>query len=374
MDIQTFLSTAKYIEPCTSSKGLTRAPAIMVVGDHGMGKSSVIKHLIRKVLKFDEMYDRRLGQMNEGDLVGLPSTDGGVTKWNPPDFIRAAVERPVALFFDEVNRATREVLQSLFQIALDHEINGNVFHPGTRIFLAMNHGPQYQVTRMDPALRDRFWLVNLKPTVEDWLTWAKDKEQGDIHSAIVGFIKSADHYLVSSTATALENDQQPSPRSWEMLSNAMKLMEKEEGFDPINNDHWKVIFTNLATGFVGTSATGEFLGYIRKNGLVVSAEILLADFDAALIQMNTGSADKWADAVDRVLKYTETHELTENQCMNFGKFVTRLPAELRMNIWSTMAQQNGTNNKFTIHNVRNTHKYCRDAYLLAINGMPKKET
>jgi MoxR-like ATPase len=80
---------------------------------------------------------------------------------------------------DELNRSLPGVQQSFFQLVLDRELgndkDGNPykFHPETRIFAAVNHGSEYDVNEMDPALLRRFWTVDLQPSQSglDRLGW-----------------------------------------------------------------------------------------------------------------------------------------------------------------------------------------------------------
>ena len=89
MSIKTFLNVASRLPKETS---------VLLRGPHGIGKSQVV----RKVAQFFTLpvTDRRLSQMTEGDMVGLPSTDGEVTRFNPPDWFKAACDKPVCLFLD----------------------------------------------------------------------------------------------------------------------------------------------------------------------------------------------------------------------------------------------------------------------------------
>src|SRR6266567_850685 len=136
MSVRTFLKVGRSL-PANISV-LLRAP-------HGVGKSQVVRQLGRSIAddlqkagsvkdaELVEHIDRRLSQMSEGDVIGLPSTDGNVTRFNPPDWFKRACDKPCILFLDELNRATPEVMQAAFQIVLDRELNGWKLHPLTRV-------------------------------------------------------------------------------------------------------------------------------------------------------------------------------------------------------------------------------------------------
>ena len=159
MDIATFIRTAPQLPADIS---------IMVRGPHGVGKSQIFKQ-VADTLGL-QLVDRRLSQMTEGDLLGLPELTDGVTRFCPPDWFMDCCKNPRALLLDEYNRATQEVLQTAMQITLDRELNGWKLHPETRIFAAINASAEYVVNQLDPAQADRFWTIDLEPTVEDWLT------------------------------------------------------------------------------------------------------------------------------------------------------------------------------------------------------------
>ena len=159
---------------------------VLLRGRHGIGKSTVVYQFADK--NNLEVVERRASQMTEGDLVGLPTIEDNSTTFNPPDWFKAACDRPVVLFLDEVDRATLEVRQGIFELTDSRKLNGHNLHPDTLVFAAVNggeHGSQYQVGEMDPAELDRWTVFDIDPTVEDWLSWASD---ADISPEIWNFI------------------------------------------------------------------------------------------------------------------------------------------------------------------------------------------
>ena len=153
MDIKTFSSTIRHLPANVS---------VLIRGPHGIGKSHLAERAADDIGL--PLIDRRLSQMSEGDLVGLPELVDGVTRFCPPDWYARACREPVILLLDEINRATPELQQGAFQIVLARELNGHKLHPETRVIAAINASAEYQVNEMDPALLDRFWVVDLDPT------------------------------------------------------------------------------------------------------------------------------------------------------------------------------------------------------------------
>ena len=182
IDFNTFLSVAPHI--------LNSRLPILIRGRHGVGKSEVVYQVA--AARELPVVERRASQMTEGDLLGLPDCadlpDGRrATTWNAPDWLVEACTRPVVLFLDEVDRATIEVRQGLFELTDSRKINGWRLHADTLIIAAVNggeHGAQYQVGEMDPAELDRWTVFDIEPSIEDWLGWAKD----NVHTMVWDFI------------------------------------------------------------------------------------------------------------------------------------------------------------------------------------------
>ena len=65
---------------------------ILLRGRHGIGKSEVVDQ--PAAILGLPVVERRASQMTEGDLVGLPKTDGNVTRFCPPDWFHQACVEP----------------------------------------------------------------------------------------------------------------------------------------------------------------------------------------------------------------------------------------------------------------------------------------
>ena len=210
VDFKTFNSIVPHV--CNVRK------PVLIRGRHGVGKSQVVYQLAEKMGM--AVVERRASQMTEGDLVGLPSTDGNCTSFNPPDWFKTACNQPVVLFLDEVDRATIEVRQGIFELTDSRKLNGNHLHPDTLVFAAINggeHGDQYQVGEMDPAECDRWFVVDVEPSVEDWLDWGKD----NVSTVVWDFINQNRNHLEHESDFE-PNKVYPSRRSWHRLDECLE--------------------------------------------------------------------------------------------------------------------------------------------------------
>jgi len=323
----------------------TKKP-VMIRGRHGIGKSEVVYQLARSV-SYDtereihvigsdsagmELIERRVSQMTEGDLCGLPSIEGGRTRWNAPDFLKDACERPVMLFLDEVDRGIPEVRQGIFELTDSRKFNGWNLHPGTIIVAAVNggeHGDQYTVGEMDPAELDRWTVFDIAPTVEDWLAFAR----GKVAEIVWDFI-NMNHAHLWHNADFEPNKVYPSPRSWfradECFANTGFLDE-----DNPTEDQLDVLY-HLATGYVGFEAALSFKDFVKNYDRQLSIEDVLAGrgLDKAAkwgVNEHTAMAEK-LDASGRV---SDDFEWTDTELENLAAYLSLVPAEVFMRFYQS---------------------------------------
>jgi len=317
LDFQTFTSVAPHV--------LAVKKPLMLRGRHGIGKSELV-YQIAETLSLP-VVERRASQMTEGDLVGLPKTDGDVTSFCPPDWFADAGSRAVLLFLDEVDRAIPEVRQGIFELADSRKIFGNTLHPDTVLVAAVNggeHGSQYQVGEMDPAELDRWTVFDVEPSIEDWLDWAKSNT-ADI---VWDFINQNRSHLEHGDDFE-PNKVYPSRRSWKRLSDCLVSANMVEAHNP-------TIF-HLACGFVGFEAGVAFNDFVKNYERQVTVEMILDD----------GKVDKTKDfnindhcALIEKMDASEIFnaELTEQQCVNLANYFVSLPSEAVMKLWQALGK------------------------------------
>ena len=329
--------------------------SVLIRGDHGIGKSQVVRQIAATLGL--PVIDRRLSQMSEGDIIGLPSTDGDVTRFNPPDWYRQACRTPVCLFLDEFNRSTNEVQQAGFQIVLDRELNGCKLHPETRVYAAVNVGSAYTVNEMDPALIDRFWVVDLKPTVADWVSWAR----GRLADVVVDFIAQNEKWL-DPPKNANPGEKHVSRRSWERLDRALKAAGVLEA-------PGEQLFHSVCTGFIGTPATIDFVAFAKSVEGRFTGEEIINDYDKVRPRLKKlKSQDRWNAATEKAGDYIACNleRLSAAQQANLRAFAKDLPAELRVVLWSKISSQGRDKLDLT----RDAHKAIND---LVVEAFAKKD-
>jgi MoxR-like ATPase len=245
---------------------------VLIRGRHGIGKSAIVYQIAEQ--RGLPVIERRASQMTEGDLLGLPKVEGNVTKWLAPQWLHDACEKPAILFLDEVDRATMEVRQGIFELCDSRKIAGYTLHPDTLIFACVNggeHGAQYQVGEFDPAELDRYTCFDVQPTVEDWLEWA----DGNVVDQVWDFINQ-NHQHLEHTDEYEPNKVYPSRRSWVRLSDALLAMGGEIKQSPV--------LYHLASSFIGFEGAVAFNDFVANYKKIVTVENILDEGKLELYQ------------------------------------------------------------------------------------------
>jgi len=310
--------------------------------------------------------------MTAGVLLGLPDQNGvevngrRATSYNPPAWFIECCEFARILFVDEIDRAVTEVRQGFFELTDSRKLAGHTLHPETIIIAAVNGGDgsgDYSVADMDPAEADRYTVFDVQPSVEDWLFWANGENQAakvsasysnikdamaalrlnterkPVDSMIVDFIRSNPGHLEHGD-TFEPGKVYPSRRSWKRFSDTAVVASL---FDNVAES--RALIASLAAGFVGLEASIAFVDFAANYERQVTVEDIIdhgridktADFD---IVEHTAMVSKIKDSG------ALAPALTETQLQNVANYLTTLPSEVAMVLFSAIptAGENGSIN------------------------------
>ena len=347
IDFKTFNSIVGYV--------LADKKPVLIRGRHGIGKSCVVYQTAEGLGL--PVVERRASQMTEGDLVGLPTIEGNSTCFNPPDWFKTACDRPVVLFLDEVDRATLEVRQGIFELTDSRKLNGHTLHKDTLVFAAVNggdHGAQYQVGEMDPAELDRWTVFDVEPSTEDWLKWAKD---AGISNEVWNFINQNRTHLEHSDDFE-PNKVYPSRRSWERLDQCLVqggLLEKDSP-----------TLYSLTSAFVGFEAAVAFNDFVKNYDRQVTTEDILVKGNFTLVA-DFGINDHTAIIDKFEAENTFEDELPQSHIDNLARYFVMLPSEVAMKLWTVMGKGE-VNNTVMLHKSEVDGQAVSKHFVKLING------
>lgn len=318
--------------------------SIMLKAFHGVGKSSVVKQYAQsKNLLF---HDIRLSQNDVGDVKGFPNPN---TKEGIMEFLKAYwwprdMDSEGILLFDELNRAKKDVQQAVFEICLDRRLDGVDLPPGWRVVACINADPIYQVTPMDVALEDRWFMIDFQPTVKDWLDWAY---LNGVHPAIIQYIDANRKQLDPPVDNMEPGKVYPSRRSWHYLSKTIESMNL------LSEGDSNGFFTEIACGWVGTLAGPAFVQWAINNYNSLSAHDILTNMENIRDEVdraieNIEVVSSLANAVVRDFKdFDFTPENREDTVNNLRDFFLLVPADVASNMWTQLFRDNKTKSVLT---------------------------
>ena len=337
---------------------------IMGQGRHGIGKSEVVYQLatrMTKVLGLDKdkgfckqwgkdyvypVIERRLSQIGDvGDFLGLPETYEG--EWGdhmsfcPPEWFLQACHSPCVLFFDEVDRAQNDVRQAMMELTDSRKLFGNKLHEDTVIISMVNGGAHdtqnaYQVSELDPAEMDRWFVVGIEPTVEDWVDYVTPFAS----PILVDFIRQCPTHL-EHKGEFEPNKVYPSRRSWVQFDKALRA-SADAGMDflqPVDGNVEMTLF-HLGGGFVGVEASIAFRDFVENYHKQVSDEDIFAGKKLDKVkEMKITEQKALSEKVLASPGFTQ-NALTDEEIGNLVKFAKTIRAELLLPWWNSASTAN----------------------------------
>lgn len=233
----------------------------------GGGKSAGIMQVCREIGR--SYVSLRLGQMEVGDLVGIPYREGDIMHWSRPSWWPTESDSASIVHCDELNRAQQEdTFQAIFQF-VEPPLSGGSrglhthrLHPKHKVIVTINPPDgTYQVTPLDRALIDRMIMLYVE---SDYGCWARYARSSGFDGPVQEFL-AANQNLLAHDAPPMEMAAKPSERGWEMVSilrNCCRFPQELE--------------MEVYAGIVGQEAAIAFLRWQRetRERPLTAAEIL----------------------------------------------------------------------------------------------------
>jgi len=237
---------------------------VFIWGAPGIGKSALVQKFADDVgLPCVSLLG---SQLAPEDIIGIPQIDGETSRFMPPKMI--ARKEPYVLFLDELNACSQEVQKAFYSLIHERRIGEYHLPKGSVVIGAGNRSQDGAIVKtMSTALINRMFHVQLKADPHQWLEWAYSE---GLHSWVTDYIAQRPDHLFSEPPKTEE--PYSTPRSWHMLSDALK--EYGAGEKELPESTLRV----LAYGSVSAKHAGMFIAFIKqiKNKNLLS-EIIKGD-------------------------------------------------------------------------------------------------
>lgn len=235
---------------------------VLVQGEMGSGKSSMLKTIARKFPKHEVCYID-MANMDVGDLM-LPAADHATktTEFYPNKLFGAHTGKPVIIMFDEFGKAARPVQNACLPTILERRIGAHRLHPDSIVFATTNLSAEGVGDVLQPHARNRITIVtSRKPNAEEWVDWGMNN---NIDPMVLTWVKDFPMCLQSFRNVGNPKDNgyifHPkearesfvTPRSLEAASDIVKQRD--------HFDHETLMHALMGT--IGTKAAADMTAYV----------------------------------------------------------------------------------------------------------------
>ena len=302
----------------TLLKGLGTKRSVLIEGDMGIGKSTLLKILKQDLpghhaAYFDcttkdvgDMFIPRISDAETGAYVGfVPNEEFGLHHG-----------KPVILMFDELGKANPAVKQATTRTLLERTVGATPLPEGSIVFATTNLGAEGVGDLLAAHTRNRVTVVRMrKPTATEWIEWGINN---GVNSTVLGWVKDNPQVMQSFTEVqdpeenpyifhprAVGRDAFVTPRSLDAASDILNVAGLDE--DTV---------TSALIGTVGARAAMDLAAYAKlANQLPKREEILQDPMNAkvpdtaasvcmvvyrALSTMTADFVDSWMDYMGRL--------------------------------------------------------------------------
>lgn len=319
-------------------------------GYHGVGKTSVVEQIAKQ--RNARLVVVRLGQLSDaGDLIGLAdfvrNAEGRAvsTVFAAPEFLPTVDDGvETILFFDEINRSHKDLIQAIFQAVETGSQLGPHKLVNTKVIAAMNPptGDYSVLDLTDPAFSDRFCHINFEPTKEEFITWAKANQNGDF----ITFLQEHGGHIEQALDPLSYSDIKPSRRSAIRFQTLLNLgLPSDLRFE-------------IGQGMVGSEAAAAFEAYQKTKPKKIDVEDLLKDFKLVKKQVDEQNMPMLSLASDELMALLalESTIITEHNVAQVNLFLLNIPGDLAIaNIFNLIKVENFINDDIVINGFLNNN-------------------
>jgi len=219
-----------YIRAIEQKVSPKEVPSVMLWGPPGVGKSQAVRQVAREIevetMKKVFVTDVRLLLFNPIDIRGIPvaNEDRTLAVWLKPKIFQMDPSEDVVniLFLDEISAAPQSVQAAAYQITLDRVVGEHALPDNCIVIAAGNRVTDKAVAfKMPKPLANRLMHLEIEGSFGSWKAWAV---QAGIHEKVIGYLSFRNDHLFGFDP---KNDDLafPTPRSWEMVSQILKLVD-----------------------------------------------------------------------------------------------------------------------------------------------------
>lgn len=340
----------------------------LLIGHKGLGKTEGVEQYAKE--NGYRFLPIKLGNMQDAaDLLGLfefiKDPQGNVrSKYARPDFWPMNPDDKVLIFFDEINRANRQLRQPVMEMALEHRHHDWIAPEKVRFAAAMNpNTDEYEVESMDDAaLLDRFCHLKFTPTVDEWSDYMHTK---GADARYVGFFRE-NPIALDGKMSDFSINTTPSRRKADALINRILIQDLPD-----------FAVQEIVMGLLGPAEGQSFFQFYKKHEKPLTAKDILDKLPEHRMTLEKFCFEKnlrddllgeTNNDLIRTLDLDSTSgtKFTASQLKNLSDYLMMIPAGLAYAFCQRLLAINGKNGN--LHHVREAIEE-NDALLQRMKGL-----
>ncbi len=239
-------------------------------GDSGIGKSEIHQAWARQQGPDFGFIDIRLAYMEGPDMVGMPSAVEVVVNGKKtlttmhalPDFLPK--DGSGLLMFEEPNRAHESVMQTMMQILTDYRIHNWILPQGWIISMAINPEGQYNVNTLDPAMKNRLSIFDVKFNQNEFVEFTKE---AGFNKQLIAFLESG--LWQYKTVQEVGEGIYIASRSWSKVNDLMNIVTPEGP-----------LFFEMVTSVLGPAVAADYHKFLNEIRPILLEDFLRDEKDA----------------------------------------------------------------------------------------------
>ena len=178
---------------------------VLIEGDMGIGKSSLLKTLKRllpdHIACLFDCTTKDLGDLFIPDL----NRELGCVSFLPNEQFGIHLDKPLILMLDELGKANPSVKNALLVVMLEHMIGNQQLPEGSIVFATTNLGAEGVGDMLPPHARNRIITVRMrKPSSDEWIN--NYAINNDVHPSVMGFVREFPQVMQSFTEVNSPDD------------------------------------------------------------------------------------------------------------------------------------------------------------------------
>ena len=296
-----------------------------VVGHRGVGKTAGIVQACREIGR--RYVPLRLGQMEVGDLVGIPYREGDVMHWSRPSWWPGDDVPATVVHCDEMNRAQQEdTLQAIFQFVEppaegeSRALHTHKLNSRHKVVVTINPPDgSYQVATLDRALIDRMVMLFVET---DYACWARYAATQGFDDGVRAFL-AANRQLLAKQGEPMDLAVEPTERAWEMVSTIRRHCRFPRELE-----------MEVYAGIIGKEGAVTFLRWLhdRKGRPLAAAEVLDSWEEVRERGMAQRDDQQAATISDLIITLQNSPNLSAQQEEHLVGYIDSLPRDLRFGL------------------------------------------